>query len=369
MAAHLLGAATALLLGGRAPTGIAPSSTGSARRAAPSMEILRAQAGRQRDRVLQFLEYSTAKENMGETVFVLSYTDDFSMSNAVFEQVAETFEASALQRPAAPRGADRARQRRRRAGRGRRRARRRAEPGADLEARLADQGGRHLRPRDGAARRGPPLRQVPDEHGQRRRRDARTQEDGRRRLGERRRRHRLLRGQGGAEQARRPPVPQPQVEGATDASGNYINADGTPRRTSDYFPGGNGRPGQGTACRATSLAPARRAGRTTRGMGSRRRGTIGRRAWVESCCGRKIYGTHTHATRHDSHGTIVAADQAETEVGKSTCSTGRSAHFLRRHSCAASSLWPPSWYDESTYWTSVASQRRWTLSQPTCSMS
>ena len=33
-------------------------------------------------------------------------------------------------------------------------------------------------------------------------------------------------------------------KGKTDASGNYINADGTPRRTSDYFPGGNGRPGQ-----------------------------------------------------------------------------------------------------------------------------
>ena len=60
------------------------------------MEILRAQAGAYAASVLQFLEYSTAKENMGETVFVLSYTDDFSMSNAVFEQVAETFEASAL---------------------------------------------------------------------------------------------------------------------------------------------------------------------------------------------------------------------------------------------------------------------------------
>ena len=60
------------------------------------MEILRAQAGASAASVLQFLEYSTAKENMGETVFVLSYTDDFSMSNAVFEQVAETFEASAL---------------------------------------------------------------------------------------------------------------------------------------------------------------------------------------------------------------------------------------------------------------------------------
>ena len=42
---------------------------------------------------------------------------------------------------------------------------------------------------------------------------------------------------------------------------------------------------------------------------------------------------------------------------------------MRRHSCAASSLWPPSWYDERTYWTSVASQRRWTLSQPTYSIS
>ena len=60
------------------------------------MEILRAQQGASAASVLQFLEYSTAKENMGEAVFVLSYTDDFSMSNAVFEQVAETFEASAL---------------------------------------------------------------------------------------------------------------------------------------------------------------------------------------------------------------------------------------------------------------------------------
>ena len=98
MALHLFGTAAALLFGGRAPAsaGSKLHAAGSSRHAAPSMEILRAQAGASAASVLQFLEYSTAKENMGETVFVLSYTDDFSMSNAVFEQVAETFEASAL---------------------------------------------------------------------------------------------------------------------------------------------------------------------------------------------------------------------------------------------------------------------------------
>ena len=154
-------------------------------------------------------------------------------------------------------------------------------------------------------------------------------------------------------------------KGKTDASGNYINADGTPRRTSDYFPAATAAQAR-TACRATSLARARRWSNDPRN-GKRLRGTIGRRAWVESVADENL--RHTHArytarlTRHDRRGA------SGRDGGRRDMLDRGSAHFLRRHSCAASSLCPPSWYDERTYWTSVASQRRWTLSQPTCSIS
>merc|ERR1719478_1388316 len=44
-------------------------------------------------------------------------------------------------------------------------------------------------------------------------------------------------------------------------------------------------------------------------------------------------------------------------------------HFFTKHSFAGVRSTPPSWYDLRTYCTSVESQRRCTLSQPTASMS
>jgi|MDTD01.1.fsa_nt_gb hypothetical protein len=246
MALHLFGTAAALLFGGRAPAsaGSKLHAAGFSRHAAPSMEILRAQAGASAASVLQFLEYSTAKENMGETVFVLSYTDDFSMSNAVFEQVAETFEASALYNGPPFRAAQIVR------GDGGVQDEVAAARGVEQNLVQIWKRGSLIKEVDtfgletALLAEGLRCAKYPTNTGsgaggmrERKKTDAADLANAVDDID-------FFAGKEGLSKRDDLQFLNRKWKGKTDASGNYINADGTPRRTSDYFPGGNGRPGQ-----------------------------------------------------------------------------------------------------------------------------